>query len=88
MNIESKQKHALMKVAIDKAADCLKRACDGATAHNWDCLTLGYTQNQLLRANRAIIDAIVAINDEVNGRREGEPADTLPDEVVEDSRHN
>jgi len=73
MNPISKDKYDEAIRNARKAQDSLSRAIDGMTERNWDHLELGYAQGQLLRANRAIIEVIVQINNEVNGEREGEP---------------
>lgn len=84
MKSDSQEKFAGMMAFFRKATDALTRACDGATVENWDRATLGYTQTQLLRANKAICDALEAINAEVNGRTEG----ATKKQIIDDLRQN
>jgi hypothetical protein len=80
MTHESKVQYEVFLHHLRKAEDALSRAKDGATLHNWDHLTFGYTMNQLCRSNGAIIKMIEIANAELNGRSEGEP-DKIPEEL-------
>jgi len=72
MKSDSRKRYEQTVCNIHKALDALTRADDGCSVRNWDCLTLGYCTDQLCRANAWIVQALMDINAETDGRYEGE----------------
>lgn len=82
MNLSEHTQLARLKTKIMVASDALSRADDGLTENAWETGRLDYAARQMLKANKAIVEAFELLNAWLNQNREPNPAEEiLPDRV-------